>query len=350
MATFATTLVTEILSERRGFQRLLLSDGSRAYNLVDLTGPVAAGDRIIVNTTAVERDLGTGGWHVVHWNLSSAEVRTPTGGHIMKMRYTSLQADTGSFEENLPEAQGPGATDATSRSLEGIPVIVCSLHSQMAATAIAFHRISPASRLVYVMTDGAALPIAMSDLVATIRDQRVITATVTCGHAFGGDSEAVNTASALIAAKQVHRADAIVVAMGPGVVGTGTSLGTTALETVDITTWAYRLGGKPIFALRGSSADKRPRHNGLSHHSRTALEFLRAASIEVLVPVSAQDTSIAQGLGPVEVIDIADVFDVFTDEHAPRITTMGRDVRADPRFFRLSAAAGVAAAHRLEGL
>ena len=41
----------------------------RAYALTQLTGPVAVGDRVVVNTTAVELGLGTGGWHVVHWNL-----------------------------------------------------------------------------------------------------------------------------------------------------------------------------------------------------------------------------------------------------------------------------------------
>jgi Protein of unknown function (DUF3866) len=342
VASFATLEVAEVLSERKGFQRLRLVDGSRAYNLTDLTGSVASGDSVVVNTTAVERGLGTGGWHVVHWNLSQTELRTPTGGHIMKMRYTSLQSDTGSFEENL-ETSG-------NDSLNGTPVIVCSLHSQMAAAAVAFHHVAPNKRLVYVMTDGAALPIAMSDLVADLSDRGVLAATVTSGHAFGGDSEAVNVPSALLAAHHVHQADAVIVAMGPGVVGTGTKLGTTSLETVDIATWAYRLSGLPIFALRGSSADERPRHQGISHHSRTALSFLRAASIDIVVPVALEDAAIARGLGTLATTKLDGINDVFTSEHALRIATMGRDVRADPLFFRLSAAAGVAAALRLEGL
>lgn len=341
MATFATFGVTEILSERPGFQRVQLSDGSRAYNLVALTGPVAVGDNLVVNTTAVERGLGTGGWHVVHWNLSNTDLRTPAGGHIMKMRYTSLQTDTGSFDEDAA---------LSSTSLDETPVIACSLHSQMAAAAVAFHHRSPKARLVYVMTDGAALPLAFSDLLADLCARGIVVATVTSGHSFGGDSEAVNIASALLAAKHVHRADAIVVAMGPGVVGTATSFGTTALETVDVAMWAYRMGGKAIFALRGSSADERPRHAGISHHSRTALKFLRAASIPLSVPVSLEDVSVATELGETEPTDVAGAFSALTSEESPKITTMGRDVRADPRFFRLSAAAGVAAAHRLEGL
>ena len=31
---------------------------------------MAPGDRVVVNTTAVDLGLGTGGWHVVHWNLA----------------------------------------------------------------------------------------------------------------------------------------------------------------------------------------------------------------------------------------------------------------------------------------
>ena len=45
-------------------------DGERAYVLTQLIGTVAVGDRVVMNTTAVELGLGTGGWHVVHWNLA----------------------------------------------------------------------------------------------------------------------------------------------------------------------------------------------------------------------------------------------------------------------------------------
>ena len=38
--------------------------------LTQLTGRVDVGDAVVVNTTAVELGLGTGGWHVVHWNLA----------------------------------------------------------------------------------------------------------------------------------------------------------------------------------------------------------------------------------------------------------------------------------------
>ena len=42
-------------------------DGTRAGALAypDLVGPVDAGDTVVVNTTAVELELGTGGFHLV---------------------------------------------------------------------------------------------------------------------------------------------------------------------------------------------------------------------------------------------------------------------------------------------
>ena len=80
----------------------------------------------------------------------------------------------------------------------------------------------------------------------------------------------MNVPSALCLAR--HRgADAVVVAMGPGGVGTGSELGFGALEVgavLDAVAW---LGGTPIACLRYSTADPRPRHQVVSHHSVTAL-------------------------------------------------------------------------------
>ena len=47
-------------------------------------------------------------------------------------------------------------------------------------------------RVVYVMTDGAALPLPLSRMVRTLR-KRIIAGTVTTGHAFGGDLESVTS-------------------------------------------------------------------------------------------------------------------------------------------------------------
>ena len=64
-----------MLQEREGLQRVEVELGSgpeRAYVLTQLTGSVAQGDEVVVNTTAVELGLGTGGSdHVLsHIHLS----------------------------------------------------------------------------------------------------------------------------------------------------------------------------------------------------------------------------------------------------------------------------------------
>ena len=121
MPTFRTGTVTELLSERPGLQRVD-TDRGRAYALTQLTGTVAVGDRVVLNTTAVDLDLGTGGWHFVHWNLAREELHEPGPGHIMKLRYTSLQVDAGSAEEHHPGLPS---------RLDGMPVVVGGLHSQI---------------------------------------------------------------------------------------------------------------------------------------------------------------------------------------------------------------------------
>ena len=103
MPSFRTGVVVRLLEERPGLVRVEVDLGGgpeRAYGLTQLTGPVAEGDRVVVNTTAVELGLGTGGWHVIHWNLAREAWTEPGPGHVMKVRYTSLQADVGSAEEH----------------------------------------------------------------------------------------------------------------------------------------------------------------------------------------------------------------------------------------------------------
>src|SRR5215217_9701164 len=106
MPSFRSGKVTTLLMERPGLQRVEVDLGEgdeRAYVLTQLTGTVAVGDRVVVNTTAVELGLGTGGWHVVHWNLSRSELVEPGPDHVMKLRYTSLQFDAGTDELVHPD-------------------------------------------------------------------------------------------------------------------------------------------------------------------------------------------------------------------------------------------------------
>jgi hypothetical protein len=332
--SYRTGAVTRIISERRGLQRVDV-DGQPAYVLTQLIGEVAPGDRVVVNTTAVDLSLGTGGWHVVHWNLSRDGWTGPGGGHVMKLRYTSLQADTGVAEED--DAYEPPA------NLDGLPVVACALHSQVACVAATFKAARPGARLVYVMTDGGALPLALSDLVAELSEAGLLDATVTAGHAFGGDHEAVNLTSALDVAKAMARADAVVVATGPGVVGTGTSRGFSALEVAAIVDAAGARGAWPAVALRYSDADPRPRHQGVSHHSSTALALAHARA-HVPVPRGEPHPEVE----PHAVVDV-EVPDVpgLLAAAGLRVTTMGRGPEDDPRFYAYAGAAGAWAAAAL---
>ena len=340
-----------MLVERPGLQRVEvdLGDGpERAYVLTQLTGSVAVGDRVVVNTTAVELGLGTGGWHVVHWNLERETWAERGPGHIIKGRYTSLQADVGSAEEMLEDF-------AEVESIDGMPVVAAALHSQLPAAAVAFKQRAPDARLAYVMTDGAGLPLALSDLAFALRERGLIDATVTCGHAFGGDYEAVSIFSALAVAKRAAGADAAVVAMGPGIVGTNTRLGFTGMEVGSILDAAAALDGQPIACLRVSFADPRSRHVGLSHHTRTALRVACRERVTVAVPrlggeeddrlrADLVDAGIDRRHDLVEVTP-PDVLELL-EQHGLNVVSMGRPAGEDPALFLAAGAAGELAAER----
>ncbi len=344
MPSYRVGVVTEILQARPGLQRVLVdldAEPERAYVLTQLIGSVGVGDRVVVNTTAVKLGLGTGGWHVVHWNLEREAWGSPGADNGMKLRYTSLQVDVGHAE---PEAEA---------AVDGMPVIVAGLHSQLAAIAVGYKELRPDARLAYVMTDGGALPIAISELVARLRDRKLIDATITCGQAFGGDHEAVSLYGALAIAHGIAQADVAVVAMGPGSAGSATRLGFSGIEVGPALDAATGLRGRPIAALHASFADIRPRHRGVSHHSITALTIATRSRVQVPVPciggpeeqqlrtdLAAAGIDARHDLVDVEPIGIIDLFAA----RDLRVTSMGRPAAVDPVLFEAAAAAGTLAA------
>ncbi len=349
MPAFKTGKVESILEERTGLQRVevgIEGNAERAYVLTQLTGRVDVGDAVVVNTTAVDLGLGTGGGHVVHWNLARDGWSEPGPGHIMKARYTSLQTDVGSSEEYWTDL-------ADISSIDGMPVVAAALHSQVPAIAAAFKRARPELRLAYVMTDGAALPLALSDLVWQLRERALLDSTVTCGHAFGGDYEAVSVYSALAVAKHIVHADAAIVAMGPGIVGTATRLGFSGIEVGPVLDAAIGLQGVPIACLRVSFADPRDRHRGLSHHSATALTIATRGRALLPVPcVGGEEERVLRaelatsGLATRhEIVDVepAGIIELL-ESHDLHIVSMGRPAAEDPVLFEAAAAAGVLAA------
>ncbi len=342
MPSFHTGRVIEVLSERPGLQRVRVDfgdvaggpGGDRAYVLTDLVGGVTPGDEVVCNTTAVELGLGTGGWHVVHWNLSRRAWQRRGPDHVMKLRYTSLQFDAGTAELEHPDLPS---------TLGGIPVVVCLVHSQVAVVAAVISHLRPDLRVSYVMTDGAALPLVLSDLVASMSESGLIAGTVTAGCSFGGDLESVTVHSALLLARHVQHADVIVVGMGPGVVGTGSTYGTTAVDAAAALDAVAHLGGTPVLCVRASSGDPRGRHDGISHHTRTVAAATSARPWVPDVPAGSADLPGVR----VHHVNMPDVAAALT-EAGLRVTTMGRDIDDDPLFFDAGAAAGALAADLAE--
>jgi hypothetical protein len=337
MANFKKGIVKEITLDRDDYQELILTTGEKAFNVPQTTGLLIAGDEVMVNTTAVDRQLGTGGYHIVSANLSADNISTRSHGHIMKLRYTGLQVDTGATVEDSPEI-------GNKTSIEGTPVIVCGLHSQIVPAITYLKQTEPNINIVFCMSDGAALPISISKLIHSLKDKQLISNTVTFNHAFGGDYESINIYSALLVAKYKCNADVIVVSMGPGIVGTNTKFDFSGMENNYFLKAVDDLGGAPIYMLRGSLADARPRHQVLSHHSKTILEYsnqkvlisMPEAIIEKMKEHLPKNKNLE--IFPVKIPKLDDVLQGF-----PKLSTMGRNYKDDPLIFEYSLASGVLA-------
>ncbi len=312
-------------------------------------GPVHVGEVVALNTWAVELGLGTGGYDFV-CAVEGREMEAEAPGHIMKLRYTPLQIPV--MVASAPEGPFHAAIEAFT-TLDSIPVVCAELHSQLPAIAAAIKwETKGGARVAYVMSDGAALPLAFSKTVCQMKDRGIIDATITAGQAFGGDYEAVNIYSALAVARVVAKADAIVVCQGPGNTGTGTALGFSGIDQGIALNAAASLHGAPIAVARLSFADHRPRHIGLSHHTRTILE--RVALRTALVPIprlpEIERHNLMRCLEETELMERHEFVTVDADggfralvECGIAVTTMGRGITEDRAFFLSAAAAGLLA-------
>ena len=284
MPAFREARIVEISEMRSGLIRArvaLLGGEVDAIGFPTMLGTLSPGDRVVVNTTGLELGLGTGGVAFVLWNLDRQPPTPQLSGHIMKLRYTPWQTDVLTAES--PESPHHDSLKYI-ESIDGMPVVACTLHSQVAAIAAGIKAERPNATVGYLMTDGACLPIAWSDLVRDLAAAGLLDVTCTSGHAFGGDLEAVTIFSGLAALKVVGECDVVIAGMGPGVVGTGTALGHTAIEQGHVLDAASALGGRAIACVRISYADKRARHHGISHHTLTALRLATHQRATVVLP------------------------------------------------------------------
>ena len=338
----------------------------RALAYPRLTGQPQPGDRVLLNTGALDLGLGTGGYALVV-ALPDRLPPDPDGpGHLIKARYTPLQTcvlgadEQGSdFHDLLREAD----------DLEGMPVVVADLHSALPAILagyLAARRVPDAAppdnsawpgtgraaadglpRVAYVMLDGGALPLWFSRSAAALTEAGWLAGTVTVGQAFGGDLETVSLHSGLLAARLVLGAELAVVAQGPGNLGTGTRWGFSGVASGEAVNAAAVLHGRPVGSLRISQADPRDRHRGISHHSLTSYGRVALARADIVVPdlggpFGAQVLTAAQPLAErhnLVAVSVAGLTEALRDCPV-RLSTMGRGLDEDLAYFLSAAAAG----------
>ncbi len=286
-------------------------DGVPCVAYPRLTGPVEEGDEVIVNVQARELGLGSGGFDVLLANLTRGlELPPAERAHVIKLPYTPLQHAVRHAEEDGPLAE----------TLAGLPVVCCTLHSQVAPVWAGLGR---DHRVAYVQLEGGALPVSLSDTVRALG-----LTSVAVGACFDGDVQAVSVASALawVAAAGF---DAAICSVGPGIAGTGTALGHGAVSAAVAANAATALGGRPVLAVRVSEADGRDRHRGVSHHTRAVLDLCLGA-VTVAWPDEVDTTGWEGACAGLP------------------LSHMGRGPDADPAFFAAAFAAGLIA-HGLVG-
>jgi hypothetical protein len=297
-------------------------DGSPCIVYTRLTGPIEQGDTVLVNTQARDLGLGSGGFDVLYANLTRGLSLEPAAGaHVMALAYTPLQVALPLAEEQsqLPEGLG------------GLPVVCCSLHSQLAPVCAALAGL----RVAYVQLAGGALPVSLSDAVRALRTRSLLETTVAVAPCFDADADCVGVASALLLAR-ARGADVAVCGIGPGIVGTGSSFGHGGLAVAAAANAAAALGGRAVVAARVSGSDPRERHRGVSHHTRDALR-LCLGELRIAWPAGLSGSDWDSRIETVR-------SDGWQDRCAGLpLSHMGRGIRDDPSFFEAAYAAGALA-------
>ena len=325
-----------------------------AWADASLVGEPHEGDDVVVNTEALDLGLGSGGFDVIHVNLTRGLDAGREGqSHAMKLNYTSLQHSVSPLEPGLEAPR-------QAREARTMPVLVLPLHGHLAPAAWAAAG-DGALRLGYVQTSGGALPGALSRDVVTLRDRELLAGHVTAGPSYGGEHEALTVLGALDAGFHELGWEAAICGPGPGIQGSATQFGHGGLAALENVHAALSLGYPTLVSPRLSSGDPRPRHRGLSHHTATVLELL-LGSVRVPVPeieLEGWPTG-DEGLDAVDLPSVLDALhEVCDDRHDVSVvpvdldayaatglpaTTMGRTIREDPLFFAAPLAAGAALA------
>ena len=330
------------VSRRAGTAELELLDGPLSGETVPgvfyehLGGPPVEGEVVEANAVGLEMGLGTGGIAVIPPSpkpkaAGDAPGVPPNGDHFVKLPYTPLQ---------FPAPPPPQA-----ESLLGVPVVVLPLHSHLAPACCAAAAGGPGRRVAFVWQEGGALPVALSETVRELKERGLLHTVVSAGGCFGGDVEAPNVYSGLLAAAFPEAAagppDLVVAGIGPGVVGTATAHGHGGMSAAIALNAASALLAEPVLAPRLSRADGRGRHRGLSHHTRAALGAA-LAGCRVAVPRSYGEIfgALPEGLpGRHRYETVGGSAAGLEDLFGVTFRSMGRGYAEDPIFFDAAAAA-----------
>jgi Protein of unknown function (DUF3866) len=310
-----------VLERHEGLARVEV-DGRPCVAYPRVTGPVALDDDVIVNVQARELALGSGGFDIVYANLTRGlGLEAEPGAHVMTLPYTPLQHAVRHAEE-----EGELATD-----LGGRPVVSCTLHSQLAPVCAG---IGAGLRVAYVQVGGGALPVSLSNAVRALKERGLVEVAVAAAPCFDGDVQCVGIHSALTWAA-ASGVDVVVCSVGPGIVGTGTTLGHGGLAAATVAAVTSALGGQPVLAVRCSEGDPRPRHRGVSHHARAVFD----ASPDTIHVAWPESVDRPEWL-PAEVVPVEGWEEACA---GLPLDHMGRGPGADPAFFAAAFAAGLLA-------
>lgn len=326
-------------------------DGERRRAWADesMVGPSEVGDEVIVNTAAIDLSLGSGGFDVVHVNLTRGlgGGETPPGIHVMKLNYSSLQHAVDPAEEGL---------DSLPRPARPIPVLVLPLHGHLAPAAWAAARAAGDARVGFVQAGGGGIPGTLSQDVASLLDGGLLAEHLTATPSYGGRREAISLVGALHAAAGDLGWDAVIVGPGPGILGSETRYGHGGMAALDSAHCALALGLPTLISPRLSAGDARPRHLGLSHHTASVLELL-LGGVEIPVPAGIASFWPDAAGDPTTVIGTASGGLHRPSEHQVDLAayaasglptrTMGRELAEDELFFAAPLAAGAALAARI---
>jgi hypothetical protein len=308
----------------------------------ELVGEVREGDEVVVNTEALDLDLGSGGFDLVHVNLTRGlDGHGAAGAHVMKLNYTSLQ-------HSVEPVEPPGE-DVKQDVASGPPVLVIPLHGHLAPAAWAAAQAAAGLEVGYVQTAGGALPGSISRDVTILREGGLLCGHITAAPAYGGEGEAISAIGALDAAAALGW-DAVIAGPGPGIIGSGTYYGHGGMAALDTAHVALALGLPTLLSPRLSEADPRPRHRQVSHHTRAVLGLL-LAGVEVPVP-EGEEAAIATLQALAAERHRIRVHRADLDGYASSglaASVMGRGIKDDGLFFAAALASGVALAGAARG-